>query len=304
MFDIFTGVILLYVFVAIGYAWRKYFAPNFVEQEFTKLNVYFMQPLLVFWGFSKYDVTQEVLTSALVYFVLSIVLIFLFQVIAKLLFKDPKKRAIYVMSSVLGNTGNLGIPMGLIIFGPESLPYTTALNLANVINNSLFGVYGYSRGSFSIKASLFNILKFPLLWANLIAITINILGIRFEGSVGNFLEIAGHTSLSLQLMLLGVFLARGIGETVEWKLWIHLFIFKFVIITGIGVALVLWLDWGWFLGGILLMELIVPPAVNNINLASLYDCYPFKVAKIVFVFTMMAAVLVPAILLLIKPFLS
>lgn len=303
MFDIFTGVILLYVFVAIGYVWRKYHAPNFVEKEFTKLNVYFMQPLLVFWGFSKYDVTQDVLWAALAHFALSVVLILIFQQIAKLIFHDPKNRAIYVMSAVLGNTGNLGIPMGLIIFGPESLPYTTALNLACVINNATFGVYGYSRGSFSVRESLINVLKFPLLWANFFAIGLNLLGVRYNDTFQNFLEIGGHSSLALQLMLLGVFLARGIGEHVEPKLWIHCFLFKFVFITIAGVMLVQWLGWNWFLGGLLLMELIVPPAVNNINLASLYDCYPFKVAKIVFVFTMIAAVLVPGILLAVKPFL-
>ena len=96
MFDIFTGVILLYVFVAIGYSWRKFFAPNFQEKEFTKLNVYFMQPLLVFWGFSQYDVTSQVLFSALAYFVLSIFLILVFLPMEKVF--PAKKNQKFLMT--------------------------------------------------------------------------------------------------------------------------------------------------------------------------------------------------------------
>jgi len=69
----------------------------------------------------------------------------------------------------VGNTGNIGIPLGIALFGESSVIYTTLINIANVFVVYILGVYIYSRGSFSIRESLKNIIKIPIIPALLFA---------------------------------------------------------------------------------------------------------------------------------------
>ena len=79
-----------------------------------------------------------------------------------------------MVAAIIGNTGNLGIPLNIAIFGEASIPYTTVVNLVNVFVVYIIGVYFYSRGSFDAKTSLKNILKLPILWATVIAIILSV----------------------------------------------------------------------------------------------------------------------------------
>jgi len=186
----------------------------------------------------------------------------------------------------VGNTGNIGIPLGIALFGQESVIYTTLINVANVFVVYIIGVYIYSRGSFSIKDSLFNIVKIPIIPASIIAILINIYEIPLNSEIQEFFKMGAYAGIVLQLFLLGTFLQGIRIKELHPKLMLGTLSQKFVIVP-LATALILsFTDLSLFVQGIIFMEMMVPLAVANINLASLYDCKPKDVTTLILLSTL------------------
>ncbi len=187
----------------------------------------------------------------------------------------------------MGNTGNIGIPLGIALFGEQSVIYTTLINIANVFVVYIIGVYIYSRGSFSIKDSLFNIIKIPIIPASMVAILINIYDVQLSTQIKEFFKMGAYAGIVLQLFLLGTFLQGIRIKELHPKLFIGTISQKFIIIP-VATALILSLTHlPLFVQGVIFMEMMVPLAVANINLASLYNCKPKDVTSLILLSTLL-----------------
>jgi len=203
--------------------------------------------------------------------------------LAKMLFHNPKERSIATVSALIGNTGNLGIPLGIALFGEQSVPYLTLINLVNVFVVYTIGVFYYSRGEFSIRGSLLNILKLPVLWAAMVAIALNLIGYIPSPAVDKTLMMGAYASMTMQLVLFGIYLyGIKLGE-INFRLSAWVNGTKFLLIPLITFAVLHYVEMDPMVKGILFLELIVPLAVANVNLASLYNCLPRTVTVQVFI---------------------
>ena len=198
-----------------------------------------------------------------------------------MIFTDIKERAIFSIAGFVGNTGNIGIPLGIALFGEQSVIYTTLINIANVFVVYIIGVYIYSRGSFSIKDSLFNIIKIPIIPASIIAIFININDIPLNTQVQEFFKMGAYAGIVLQLFLLGTFLYGIRIKELHPKLFIGTISQKFIIVPLATAVILSFTNLPLFVQGVIFMEMLTPLAVANINLASLYDCKPKDVTSLI-----------------------
>ena len=123
--DSLQAVLYVYLFIVLGFLTKKIFGQKVDEKTLVVLSVYIFQPFLSFWGLLKRPIDLDLAMAPFIFFGLGVGVIILNILLAKWLFDDPKDRSIFIVSSVIGNTGNLGVPLGLALFGPESLPYTT-----------------------------------------------------------------------------------------------------------------------------------------------------------------------------------
>jgi len=287
MISTLLSIIFVYVFIILGYMAKRIFKDDINTKTLTLMSVYFLQPFVTIWGFSTAKLHTEHIYVPLVY--LGIILMVLIPTIllSRLIFTDIKERAIFSIAGFVGNTGNIGIPLGIALFGESSVIYTTLINIANVFVVYIIGVYIYSRGSFSIKESLFNIIKIPIIPASLIAILINIYDMPLSSEIQEFFKMGAYAGIVLQLFLLGTFLQGIRIKELHPKLMIGVLSQKFVIIP-VATALILSLsDLPLFVQGIIFMEMMVPLAVANINLASLYDCKPKDVTTLILLSTLL-----------------
>ena len=204
-----------------------------------------------------------------------------------MLFNDPKERAIFSIAGFVGNTGNIGIPLGIALFGEASVIYTTLINIANVFVVYIIGVYIYSRGSFSIKDSLFNIVKIPIIPASVVAIYINIYDIPLSTQIQEFFKMGAYAGIVLQLFLLGTFLQGIRIKELHPKLFIGTISQKFIILPLSTAVILIFTNLPLFVQGVIFMEMMVPLAVANINLASLYDCKPKDVTSLILLSTLL-----------------
>jgi len=224
------SIIFVYVFILLGYLAKKIFKEEMNSKTLTLMSVYFLQPFVTVWGFSTATLHTEHIIVPLLYLSIIFALLLPTIFIGKLIFTDIKKRAIFSIAGFVGNTGNIGIPLGIALFGVQSVIYTTLINIANVFVVYILGVYIYSRGSFSIKDSLFNIIKIPIIPASLIAIFLNINHITFSPQIEEFFKMGAYAGIVLQLFLLGTFLEGIKIRELHPKLFIGTMMQKFIII--------------------------------------------------------------------------
>jgi len=275
------------VFILLGYIAKRVFKRDMSTKTLTLLSVYFLQPFVTIWGFStaKLDITH----TSVVFIYLAVVLVLLIPtlLLGKFLFEDPKERAIFSIAGFVGNTGNIGIPLGIALFGEASVIYTTLINIANVFVVYIVGVYIYSRGTFSIIDSILNIIKIPIIPASIIAILINIYHIPIHTQVADFLKMGAYAGIVIQLFLLGTFLYGIEIKKLNPKLLIGTLSQKFLIIPIATILLLSFTNLSLFIKSIILMEMLVPLAVANINLASLYNCKPKDVTSLILISTIL-----------------
>ena len=281
------SIIFVYVFILLGYMAKRIFKEEINTKTLTLMSVYFLQPFVTVWGFSTAKLHSEHVYVPLLYLAIILVLLIPTVILGKLLFADKKNRAIFSIAGFVGNTGNIGIPLGIALFGEQSVIYTTLINIANVFVVYIIGVYIYSRGSFSIKDSLFNIVKIPIIPASVVAILINVYDIPLSLQIEEFFKMGAYAGIVLQLFLLGTFLQGIRIKELHPKLFVGTISQKFIIIPLASAFILSFTELSLFVQGIIFMEMMTPLAIANINLASLYDCKPKEVTSLILVSTLL-----------------
>lgn len=287
MIETLLSLIFVYVFILLGYLAKHLFKEDMNPKTLTLFSVYFLQPFVTVWGFSTAKLHSEHIFVPLVYLGIILALLVSSLFVAKLLFEDAKERAIFSIAGFAGNTGNIGIPLGIALFGEQSVIYTTLINIANVFVVYIIGVYIYSRGSFSVKNSLLNIVKIPIIPASAVAFMINIYDIPLSSSIQEFFKMGAYAGIVLQLFLLGTFLHGIRIQELQPKLFIGTMSQKFIIIPAATWFLLSFTSLPLFVQGVIFMEMMVPIAIANINLASLYNCRPKEVTSLILLSTLL-----------------
>ena len=287
MFETLLSIIFVYLFILLGYIAKRLFQDEMDSKTLTLFSVYFLQSFVTIWGFSTATLSLEHFIVPLYYIGIVMLLLIPTIILSKKLIKNPKERAIINIAGFVGNTGNIGIPLGIALFGMESVIYTTLINIANIFVVYILGVYIYSRGSFSIKKSLLNIIKIPIIPASAIAITINLTHIEIPIQIQEFFKMGAYAGIVVQLFLLGTFLYGIRLSNLKKSLLITVLSQKFILIPLSTAIILSFTNLSLFIQGILFMEMVVPLAVANINLASLYNCKPQDVTALILLSTLL-----------------
>jgi predicted permease len=276
------SILGIYFFILLGFWGKKHFKERLDEKSMVLLAIYLLQPLLVFWGLTSRPIDRGVMEAPLIFLGVIALILLLVYPAASRLFDDPRERSIVLVASIVGNTGNLGIPLGIALFGERSVIYTSMINLANVFLVFTVGVYFYSRGSFSILESIRNIFRLPAIWFGTGAILFNLAGWRVPGSLTLPLQMGAYATMVLQLMIFGIYLATVRVGQIRWGLLRFVGGVKFLLIPLLAWLALMPLDLQPLVFNLILLELVVPMAVMNVNLAALYDCRPEQVAFLTF----------------------
>lgn len=302
MLSTLLSVLGIYMFIAVGYLAKRTFTAQIDERTITLLSVYFLQIFLTFWGLLKRPIDLTLLSVPFVYLAITFAAMALMLPLARMLFNDPKERSIATVAALIGNTGNLGIPLGIALFGEASIPYTTMINLMNVFFVYSFGVYFYSRGSFSVRDSLLNILKLPAIWAAFIAIGLNLGGYTPPPVIEKSLMMGAYASMVIQLVLFGIYLYGVKPHLINRTLAGWVVGAKFLLIPLLTFAALYLTPFSPMVKGILFLEMAMPLAVANVNLGALYDCRPRDITVLVFITSLLFLGLVFAALEIIHGF--
>lgn len=277
------SVIGVYVFILMGFISKMSFKEQIDDKTITLLNVYFLQVFLTFWGLLVRPIDITLLYAPSIYLLIILAVLLFSTLVAKKIFYEKKEYSIATTAALIGNTGNLGIPINIAIFGEESIPYTTIINLVNVFIVYTVGVFYYSRGNYDVKTSLLNIIKLPVLWAAFLALALSFGGYKPDGVVLSTLMMGAYASMTMQLFLFGIYLYGTKINEISRSLTLWVMSIKFLLLPIITFGVLQFVELEPIIKGIIFMEIMMPLAVANVNLASLYDCTPRAVTALVFI---------------------
>ena len=255
---------------------------------------------MIFWGLTITPINANFLLSPFIYFIVVFLVLFIAFFYAKLSIKDYQDRSVFLASSLVGNTGNLGIPLGIALFGLESVPYTSILNIANMFYIYIFSVYFFAGEKFKFVDALKEIFKIPAIWAAVFAILFNYFGFSLNDDFDKVFTMGAYSAIVMQLIIFGVFMSQVKIKSANWKLASKISFFKHIILPFSSIYIILYFDLEPLIAAIIFMELFVPLAVNNVNLASLYNCKPIDTTFSVLISSAVFILLIPLYLYLIK----
>jgi len=279
---LFNLVIILgiYFFVLIGFVAKRSFK-EIDEKTLILISIYFLQPMLAFWGiFTKPFEVSDIAAPAW-YFVISIIGAGFGFLVFRLFFKDKKDIAIITAGGVIGNTGNLGLPLLVGIYGKSIAFYAVLINTANVFVLYIIGVFLYSLGSVGVRESIKNIFKIPVIWFSLLAIILNIAGVKLHPAIEHTVEMGAYASMTLQLIVFGVFIGGLNGVNIDIKVLFYGLFNKLILIPLLAFVVLYFSPLEPFLKAIVFLQVCMPLAIGNVNLASLYGCKPHTVTALI-----------------------
>ncbi|WP_267285282.1 AEC family transporter [Halarcobacter mediterraneus] len=280
------SVSTIYLFIVIGFIFKRVFKNEVKEKSFVLLNLYFLQPVLIFWGLTRAPINNEFLISPLIYFIAIFITLIIAFFYSKKIFKNYQDRSIFLASSLVGNTGNLGIPLGIALFGEASVPYTSILNIANIFYIYIFSVYFFAGEKFKFTDALKEIFKIPAMHSAILALLFNYYGFSLNEDLDKVFNMGAYAAIVMQLIVFGIFMSQVKVKSANWNLSINITLFKHIILPIIGLFVIVYFKIDPFVGAIIFLELIVPLAVNNVNLSSLYNCKPIDTTFAVIISTL------------------
>lgn len=208
--------------------------------------------------------------------------------VAKLMGYNPHA---FTPSIIFSNTGNMGLPLTLLTFGPDLLPPAIALFMI------------YSLGHFTVgirisdpHASLRGILKGPMIWAMILGVGMSAAGLSLPPWLATSARMLGETAIPLGLFSLGVGFASFHVE--RWSVGIIGALLRPIAGLAIALPLVKLVPMSAPVQGILLLYAALPPAILNFIFAERYKQEPGQVAAIVVVGNIASIFFVPLALYL------
>lgn len=240
----------------------------------SRATFYLFNPALVLWSLARSDVSgAEVTRIGVAVLTITLLLWGLGALLARMLGLRGPLASAFLLATLIGNTGNYGLPVALFAFGEGGLARATIFYVGSSILQASLGVFIAARGQAGAREALLTTLRVPVLYAACLGLAMNLLGLTFPGWLDKSLSLLAQGTVPTMLCLLGVQLATMlIGETRLQRPPVRSLVV--VTVTRLIAAPLLALPITWLLGfdaltrSIVLLQSAMPTAVISITVAT------------------------------------
>lgn len=261
--------------------------------------IYIITPIVIFSGVMSAPIRPELIVLPVLVWLIGMCLSFFFLQIGKLYFKDARAN-ILALTVGTGNTGYFGIPVALILFGPDALAVYILCMLGTTLNENSIGFYLAAKGKGSAREAFARVLKLPTLYAFLIALCLNLSQVSIPQLLDPFFVNMRGAYTILGMMIIGIGIADYPSTKFDNRFLGLAFVGKFI-----AWPLLVWtvciLDnsiLGFFDSQVyksLLLVAITPIAANTVVIATLFNTYPKEAATTTLLSTFFALIYIPAV---------
>ena len=296
-FIILLKIFPLYLNVILGYVAAK--SLQVQRESIATLLIYILGPIVVFSATLSVKINFAIAMIPIFLYIFCSLIAFLALFIWGKSWNNPTGN-ILAFSAGTGNTGYFGIPLAVIFFPPALADIYIFAVLASLLYESTTGFYVTAKGNFTVKESLVKISKLPILYAFVLGLCLNIIGLEIPETLSAYTSQFKGAYGILGMMMLGMGLIGLKGKEDNWdKKFITItFIIKFIF-WPLAMLFFIYIDKTFLqilnndLYKVLFLFSIVPLAGNSVTLAVLLNAKPEKTALTVFLSTLVSVLSIP-----------
>ena len=211
------------------------------------------------------------------------------QVVTRLLRFDRRLSNAFLLSTLFGNCGNLGLAVVLFACGPEGLERALAFFVVSSLLTHTLAAYFASRGTASIGQSIANVFKLPMIYAAALALAVRVLGLGVPAALMRTIDLPRAGAIPLMQLLLGVQLA-GTSRRLNLRFVGSATAVQQIAGPLIAVALGAAMGLGGLTRSVCIVQAGMPSAVNALIYAIQFGSHPEEVGGVVFCSTLSSAV--------------
>ena len=291
----------LYINIILGYFSAKLL--NVQRESIANILIYILAPIVVFSATISVKIDLSIVLLPIFFYIFCSIIAFLALFIFGKAWDDPSGN-ILAFSAGTGNTGYFGIPLAIIFFPPYLADIYIFTVLASLLYESTSGFYVTAKGNFTVKESINKMLKLPILYAFILGLVFNLLGVGIPDAISAYTAQFKGAYGILGMMMLGMGLV-GLkkGSDLDAKFISITFILKFIF-WPLAILGVIYLDRNFYmllnedLYKVMFLFSIVPLAGNTVTLAVLLNAKPEKASFTVLLSTIISVIYIPIVLAL------
>jgi hypothetical protein len=265
--------------VLLGYR----FSPD--PRVFSRVIFYLFSPFLVVGSIAKSDLrANEIGLIALMVILFYLLMAAVSWLLARLFHFDRQLESAFMLSVVIINAGNYGLPLSEFAFGQVGLQRAVIFFVITAILANTLGVFLASRGTASVKRSLFNMLTVPLPYATALGFMINLGHFTLPLPLERAIVLLGQATVPCMLVVLGLQLAR-VSVRGRWRPIFLATAARLVVAPLIAFPLAAFLGLSGVTGQVAIVQASMPTAVISSVLAAEFGADAEFTAAVVFVST-------------------
>ena len=171
--------------------------------------IYLFGPCLILYSLLSRPIDSSALLGIFALsFLSTLFLVGIGWLIARALKVDQPLQATIMLSMSLGNTGTIGLPLAEFAFGVEGLQYAAVFYVTTTVVANILGVYLPSAGQVSFKEIVIRILKVPMIYAAVIGVALNLMGVQMPLFLERTTYLLGYPAVAGGIAFMGIRLAN------------------------------------------------------------------------------------------------
>ncbi|ABR31446.1 transporter [Thermosipho melanesiensis] len=292
MITTFFNILPPFLIILIGFIFGKAF--SFDIKIVSKLSLWIMATILTFTFINDYPPKLSQLNT----YGFGVAILFIIFYFVSLMFKEYK--SLIFTNSVYINTGYLGYPILLSVWGEQALSYGVIYSILNMILGSIF-VPMFLGKNINVK----NIFKLPYIYVITIAYILSISGISYKNFPKPILEtilLLKNAAIPLLLLYVGLSLSKINFKKINFKIVISTILIRLFIYPTLALIFVFITSMEKSLGKVFILESAMPTAINSVILIDAITGDSSDISLTVAATTLISAFTIPIWVFLIERF--
>ncbi|MGB3295283.1 MAG: AEC family transporter [Phormidesmis sp.] len=262
----------------------------------SRLTIYALLPALVLTGVYGSTLALSSTVGIVVGFLLNCGVLYVLSRTLGYAFKlPPERRKSLVATTLLANSGNIGLPFVLFALGEAALERAVVYLIASAIFIASIGPI-FLKGE-GVRAGLKVTFNLPVFWATLAGIALQGLAWQVPVPIDRSLELLSGAAIPMALLTLGIQLSRTHLNFGLYELFAACLRLLVSPVSAYGIGRLLGLQ-GLDLA-VLVMQSAMPVAVNTLIWVTEFGGDTVRVAKTIVLSTVMSLASLPLVLWLV-----
>ncbi|HIP72585.1 MAG TPA: AEC family transporter [Anaerolineae bacterium] len=286
VFVLTQNILPIFIVASFGFALQRWIGIDKKSLSSVVMNV--LSPALVFVSLVNSQVPTGELAHLALFAILNILLMGVIGVIVARLLRLSRVDMVALLIVIMFvNGGNYGLTLNQLRYGDNGLARAVAYYTTSTVLLYTLGIFIASMGKMTWRQSLRRLMRFPAVYAAVLAIVVYNFGLTVPAPFMRGIEIAGAGAIPVMLLVLGAQLADLRGVTDE-RLTLTAVPLRLLVGPLVGVLVAAFLGLTGLGRSTSIIEASMPPAVFTIILATEFELKPPVVTGVVVIATLLS----------------